>query len=62
MNRPGYEYIRTRGLYNTEDSLSARRDTTIEFPVQQGGQSQVAIIAQTERSRYHTLTVKLATH
>jgi len=44
MNRPGYEYIRTRALYNTDGQLRALDEhTTIEFPCRhQGGQSQVA--------------------
>ena len=61
MNRPGYEFIRTRGLYNTEGQLRALDEhTAIEFPV---GTKEVKakwrIITENERSRYHTLTVKL---
>jgi len=62
MNRPGYEYIRTRGLYNTEGQLRALDDhTAIEFPVDtKEVKAKWQIITETERSRYHTLTVKLA--
>ena len=62
MNRAGYEYIRTRGLYNTEGQLRALdQHTTIEFPAgTQEVKAKWRIISQTERSRYHTLTVKLA--
>jgi hypothetical protein len=62
MNRAGYEYIRTRGLYNTNGQLRALDEhATVDFPV---GAKEVKakwrIITEAERSRYHTMTVKLA--
>jgi hypothetical protein len=61
MNRAGYEYIRARCLYNTEGQLRVLDEhRTVEFPI---GTKEVKakwrIITEAQRSRYHTMTVKL---
>jgi hypothetical protein len=62
MNRAGYEYIRTRGLYNTNGQIRALdAHTAIDFPVSaKEVKAKWRIITEAERSRYHTLTVKLS--
>jgi hypothetical protein len=62
MNRAGYEYIRERGLYNTEGQLRVL-DTgvTVTFPAAtKEVKAKWRIITEAERGRYYTLTVSLA--
>ncbi len=62
MNRAGYEYIRERGLYNTEGQLRVLEDgVTVAFPAAtKEVKAKWRIISEAERGRYHTLTVTLA--
>lgn len=62
MNRAGYDYIRERGLYNTEGQLRVL-DTAVkvEFPAAtKEVKAKWRLISEAERGRYHTLTVTLA--
>jgi hypothetical protein len=61
MNRAGYDYIRTRRLYNTDGQLRILASgVPVAFPA---GTKEVKakwrVINETERGRYHTLTVIL---
>ena len=62
MNRPTYEFIRSRGLYNIEGQLRAYAGAgALAFPY---GAREVKAkwrpIREDERARYHTLQVRLA--
>ncbi len=60
MNRPAFEFIRTRELYNLDGQLRSLRDRqAVSFP---SGAVEVKAkwrpIRDDERGRYHTLTVR----
>lgn len=62
MNRPTFEFIRAHELYNQEGQSRAHEQTaSLSFPL---GAREVKAkwrpIAASERSRYHTISVKLA--
>jgi cytochrome c peroxidase len=62
MNQAGYEYIRARSLYNTQGQLRAvSSGDAVSFPAAtQEVKAKWRVIAESERSRYYTMTVKLA--
>jgi len=62
MNQAGYEYIRARGLYNTQGQLRAvSSGDAVSFPAAtKEVKAKWRVISEAERSRYYTMTVKLA--
>jgi cytochrome c peroxidase len=58
LNQAGYEYIRTRALYNVAGQLRAG---AVSFPAAtKEVKAKWRVITEAERSRYYTMTVKLA--
>lgn len=62
MNRPGYDYIRARGLYNLNGQLRVVNNSeAVSFPAEtQEVKARWRVITEAERGRYYTMTVKLA--
>ena len=62
MNRAGYDYIRGRGLYNLAGQLRVvSNNQAVSFPADtKEVKAKWRVITEAQRSRYYTLTVRLA--